>query len=339
MIEFDKVTLGWNPFFQEQYDREAAHDCYPGRISLIHRSHCVVWSAKGEQHPDIGAFHEPKNIAVGDWVLLPHDGNQPIRILQRLNVLSRKAAARKADTQLMAANVDSLFIVSSCDQDFDESRIERYLALSAEIDIEPVIVLTKADLADDVEPFTRSARSLQHGVSVECIDARNAEHVTTLKALCATGQTVALVGASGVGKSTLINTLADAGQRTCEVSSFDGKGRHTTTARSLHLLHNGGVLIDTPGMRELELTACEKGIEAVFADVSRVLGHCKFANCTHKNEPDCAIRTAIEAGELDIDRWHRYQTLQSEQVLFKQAVAAKQLKGRRRRRKYKEKEN
>jgi ribosome biogenesis GTPase len=335
MKVFDDVTLGWKPFFQEQLDREATNDCFPGRISLIHRSHCVVWSAKGEHLADIKSFHEPKNLAVGDWVLLPNEGDKRIRLLERQNELSRKAAARKADTQLMAANVDTLFIVSACDRDFAESRIERYLALSAEIDIKPIIVLTKADLADDVEPFKRSACALQHGISVECVDARNAEHLTTLKSLCGIGQTVALVGASGVGKSTLINTLADAGQRTCEVSGFDGKGRHTTTARSLHLLHNGGVLIDTPGMRELELGVCEKGIETVFADVSSHLGRCKFANCSHQNEPGCVMRAAIDAGELDIERWRRYQTLQHEQILFKQAVARKLLKGRRRGRQHK----
>ncbi len=336
MKAFDKVTLGWKPFFQEQLDRETTNDCYPGRISLIHRSHCVVWSDKGELRPEIKSFHEPKNIAVGDWVLLPNAGDEPIRILERKNKVSRKAAMSKADTQLIAANVDTLFIVSSCDQDFSESRIERYLALSAELDITPVIVLTKADLANDVEPFKRSARALQHGIAIECVNACDAQHLTTLKSFCGIGQTVALVGASGVGKSTLINTLADAGQRTCEVSGFDGKGRHTTTARSLHLLHNGGVLIDTPGMRELELATCEKGIETVFADVSRVLGHCRFSNCAHQDEPGCAIRAAIDTGELDIERWRRYQTLQQEQALFEQAVAKKRLRGRKRGRRRKQ---
>jgi len=330
MNEFDKATLGWTPFFQEQLDREAASDCSPGRIALIHRSHCIVWNAQGEQHADIHLFHDRKNIAVGDWVLLPHSGDKAIRVLDRQNELSRKAAARKADTQLMAANVDTLFIVSACDQDFAESRIERYLALAAEVGIRPVVVLTKADLANDIEAFQRSARVLQRGLSVECVDARNSAHLGTLRALCTKGQTVALVGASGVGKSTLVNTLADAGQRTCEVSGFDGKGRHTTTARSLHLLHGGGVLIDTPGMRELELGACERGIDAVFADVSSQLGHCKFSNCAHQNDPGCAILAAISAGDVDINRWQRYQTLQREQILFNQAVAAKRLRGRKR---------
>ncbi len=288
---------------------------YPARISKIHRSHCIVWSSKGIGTFEVGVFSEPKDLAVGDWILIPNEGERPLRILDRETVLIRKAAGKRTHDQTIAANVDTLFIVMSCDQDFNISRIERYLALVFEAGINPVVVLTKIDLIDDADKFKKEVEALQSDLRVECVNAKNNESLTSLRNLCTEGHTIALVGSSGVGKSTLINSLTDAEQLTAEVSIEDGKGQHTTTSRSLHLLNDGGILIDTPGIRELQLSDCEVGIEDAFDDVMQFIAQCKFNNCQHKTEIKCGIKAALESGELDSRRWENYQKLKTEQKL------------------------
>ncbi len=312
-MTFDLAQLGWKPCFQQQLNTDEESQCYPARIAQIHRSHCIVWSRNGTETFEIGVFRDPKNMAVGDWILIPNDGERPLRIFERETVLIRKAAGQRRHDQLIAANVDTLFIVTSCNQDFNASRIERYLALAAEAKIKPVIVLTKMDLSDDSDAYRNKALKLQNELRVECVNAKDKSSLTGLKTLCTEGHTIALVGSSGVGKSTLINNLTDADQLTAEISEEDGKGIHTTTSRSLHLLHDGGILIDTPGIRELQLSESKTGIEDTFEDVLQYLGYCKFKNCQHKTENDCAIKTALDNGELDQRRWESYQKLQYEQ--------------------------
>jgi len=313
-MTFDLAQLGWKPCFQQQLNTDEESQCYPARIAQIHRSHCIVWSRNGTETFEIGVFRDPKNMAVGDWILIPNDGERPLRIFERETVLIRKAAGQRKHDQLIAANVDILFIVTSCNQDFNASRIERYLALAAEAKIKPVIVLTKMDLSDDSDAYRNKALKLQNELRVECVNAKDKSSLTGLKTLCTEGHTIALVGSSGVGKSTLINNLTDADQLTAEISEEDGKGIHTTTSRSLHLLHDGGILIDTPGIRELQLSESKIGIEDTFEDVLQYLGYCKFKNCQHKTENDCAIKTALDNGELDQRRWESYQKLQGEQA-------------------------
>jgi len=248
-------------------------------------------------------------------MLIPNEGERPLRLLDRETVLIRKAAGKRTQDQIIAANVDTLLIVTSCDQDFNVSRIERYLALANEAKITPVIVLTKIDLSNDIRSFEESANALQNNLRVECVNSKDHISLTSLRTLCAEGHTIALVGSSGVGKSTLINSLTDSDQLTADVSIEDGKGQHTTTSRSLHLLHDGGILIDTPGIRELQLSDCETGIDDTFDDVSQFLGCCKFNDCQHQTEKGCAIKDALESGELDLRRWESYQKLQNEQKL------------------------
>jgi ribosome biogenesis GTPase len=313
--------LGWKPFFQDQLTRDELDNSYPARISEIHRTRAVIWNESGKQDVDIGLFNGLPNIAVGDWLLMPNGEERPLRILDRQSALLRKAAGNRIDRQLIAANIDTLFIVTSCNQDFNESRIERYLVLATEANVRPVIVLTKADLVDDPEQFKTTARELYQDVAIEYVDARTPESVEPLKRWCGVGETVVLVGSSGVGKSTLINSLADAQQKTLAIREDDDKGRHATTARSLHLLNGGGLFIDTPGIRELQLTESEQGIEDTFDDVVQFFGQCKFRNCQHNLEQGCAILTAIETGDLDERRWHSYLKLQDEQKNFNKTLA------------------
>jgi len=310
---FNLLQLGWKPCFQQQMSSDEEKTSYPARIAQVHRSHCIVWSSKGIETFEIGVFSDPKNMAVGDWILIPNEGERPLRLFERETVLIRKAAGQRKHDQLIAANVDTLFIVTSCNQDFNASRIERYLALAAEAKIQPVIVLTKIDLSDDVDSYENQALKLKNDIRVECVNAKDETSLSALKTFCTEGHTITLIGSSGVGKSTLINNLTDAEQITAEISEEDGKGKHTTTSRSLHLLQDGGILIDTPGIRELKLAETESGIEDTFEDVTQYLGVCKFKNCQHKTENGCAIKTALDNGELDQRRWESYQKLQHEQ--------------------------
>jgi ribosome biogenesis GTPase len=226
-------------------------------------------------------------ITVGDWLLIDKQGPTVSRRLERFGLFQRRAAGTSGSIQLIAANVDTLFIVTSANHDFNIARLERYLAVAHDAGAYPVIVITKADTVESVSE-------------------------AVLRPWCESGQTVALVGSSGVGKSTLINTLTGSHQETRGIREDDQRGRHTTTARSMHQLPDGGWLIDTPGMRELQLVDVGDAIDDVFTDVADLAENCRFGDCTHETEPGCAVLAAIEAGELDADRLRRYLKLLSE---------------------------
>jgi ribosome biogenesis GTPase len=251
-------------------------------------------------------------VAVGDWVLLDADGPRLERCLDRFGLFQRRAAGSGGAIQLIAANVDTLFIVTSANRDFNIARLERYLAIAHDAGAFPVIVITKADTVDSASDFVKQASALAPGVLVEALDARSPDEVSVLRSWCESGQTVALLGSSGVGKSTLINTLTGEHQLTKEVREDDQRGRHTTTSRSMHRLPHGGWLVDTPGMRELQLVDVGDALDDVFAEVAALAAACRFADCSHGPEPGCAIQAAIEAGTLDADRLRRYRKLLSE---------------------------
>lgn len=249
-------------------------------------------------------------VAVGDW--LEVRGQMALRVLDRTSLVSRKAAGSGVARQVIAANLDALFIVSSCNADFNAGRMERFLVLAASAGVEPVVVLTKADTSADPQAFVREAQALKKGLAVVLIDAKRDDVRTALGPWIGPGQTVALLGSSGVGKTTIANALTGGAAAVQDIRDDDAKGRHTTTGRYLVAMSGGGWLIDTPGMREVQLTDAYDGIGLFFDDLTQLSLTCKFRNCRHEGEPGCAIRAAIASGDLDTARLARWQKLLAE---------------------------
>jgi ribosome biogenesis GTPase len=251
--------------------------------------------------------------AVGDFVLYAQ-GKPPVieQILPRHTELQRGAAGESGQRQIIAANIDTVFVLNGLDGDFNPARIERYLLLVQASGAAPVLVLTKADTLDAQAALAELARRLP-GVPMFAVNAKSAESIAPLLAWLGPGHTAVLVGSSGVGKSTLTNTLlGQVRQATAAVRESDSRGRHTTTHRALIALPSGGCLIDTPGMRELKLTGEEEIDEGQFADIEALAERCRFGDCAHVGEPGCAVRAALEDGELDAARWQNYLKLRDE---------------------------
>ncbi|MDN5568479.1 MAG: ribosome small subunit-dependent GTPase A, partial [Paracoccus sp. (in: a-proteobacteria)] len=245
------ASLGWSPFYDEQITPED-EGLVPMRIASVHRSRLSAETGAGQIRLELPLHASTTDFAVGDWVLVNADTNVAERRLERAALLRRRTEHARGP-QLIAANVDTLFIVTSCNDDFNSARLERYLALANEAGTTPVIVLTKIDKTDAADTYRSQAQELQRDVQVVLVNAKDPDASDALLPSCGTGQTVALVGSSGVGKSTLLNTLAnkapDQQQLTGGIREGDAKGRHTTTSRSLHAIAGGGWVIDTPGMR------------------------------------------------------------------------------------------
>jgi ribosome biogenesis GTPase len=321
----DLADYGWSAHFQSQLDLTDLETRAPVRVLAVHRGMIEVAGPAFAGRIDTSMLDDrddEERATVGDWMLLDQQTKRPVRLLERKSLFKRKEPGTGRSVQLIAANVDTLLIVSSCNQDFNPARLERYLALAREAEVQPIVVLTKADLADDPAPYTAKAARLLPGLLVECLDARSRADVARLEPWCGRGQTVALLGSSGVGKSTLTNTLAGGDvQATRGIREDDAKGRHTTTGRSLHRLPMGGWLLDTPGMRELQLTDSERGLDDVFSDVVGLAAECRFADCGHQSEPGCAVLAAIECGELDPNRLKRYRKLVAENAKNQASLA------------------
>lgn len=257
---------------------------------------------------------------VGDWLLIDRDDRKLVRILERASLFKRPAPADDRRIQLIAANVDTLFVVTSCDQDFNIARIERYLVLAREVGVRPVVVLTKMDRSPDPGRFAEAAGALQERLLVELVNARDPDSVARLSRYCGVGETVALVGSSGVGKSTLVNTLKGSDNiATQAVRESDGKGLHTTTVRQMHRLgfgpEGGGWLVDTPGMREIQMSEVTSGVAEVFDDLVTITLGCRFTNCSHGDEPGCALRASIAEGRVEPARVARWRKLADEDVV------------------------
>lgn len=314
------TQLGWRPFFQQQISLEEWE--YPvARVVAQHRNRLELWGDEGEFGIDLHSSMPP--ITVGDWILLTPDG-QFLRLLDRQSLFRRKAAGSKVNEQLMAANVDTLLIVTSLNEDFNLGRIERYLSLANEAHAEAVVILSKADLCEHPESFRDQVQALDPLLAVETINCLNRHETTRLAHWCGEGKTIAFMGSSGVGKSTLVNTLlGEFSQLTGSIRDDDSKGRHTTTSRSIHLMPQGGLLLDTPGMRELQLAGCDEGVNATFSDIASLSETCRFADCQHVSEPGCAVQNAISKGFLEQRRLTSFQKLLREQAFNNATLAQK----------------
>ena len=325
--------FGLVPFFIQQLEDPDLLDSRVGRVASVHRSTIAVFCNEGTLSvglsPTLQQSRPVDRPTVGDWVVMDESLTRVERVLERKSLFKRVGAGSGTDIQPVAANIDTLFIVTSCNEEFKESRLERYLALCDEAGAMPVIVLTKIDLTDDTADYLARARTVQAGVSVETANALDPDTLDGVRAWIDNSSTVALVGSSGVGKSSLLNSLAkESLAATRHIREQDKKGRHTTTHRELHQLPSGGLLIDVPGMRELRLAEVSDALGTVFEDIERLAMQCQFADCEHASEPGCAVLRAIEASQLDRRRLVSYQKLQRENALASATLAEKRAQGR-----------
>jgi len=330
--QLDLADFGWSPFFSSQLSTDDLAELLPVRVMAVHRGGLDVASPSVQTliPPFVLNDGDDESVAtVGDWLLVEPNTLRPRRLLDRKSLFKRRAPGTDRRVQLIAANVDTLMVVSSCNQDFNAARLERYLALAREADVTPIVVLTKSDLSNNSGELAQQAAKLLPGLLVESLDARDPDAVACLEPWCGKGQTVSLVGSSGVGKTTLVNTLSGTTElATQDIREDDDKGRHTTTGRALYRLPSGGWLMDTPGMRELQLTDAREGLDEVFADIVALANTCRFSDCQHQSEPGCAIQVAIFDGTLEADRLRRWQKLAAEEAFNSSSLAERRAKGR-----------
>lgn len=312
--------LGFDPFFQQQVTQAHAH-FLPARIAAQHRGQYDVWYDGGQGTAALTGRMakqlQPEQFpTVGDWVLLKEMPTaEPALIeciLERRTAFSRGAAGRQSREQVVAANIDVVFAVCGLDNDYNPARIERYLARIWAGGAQPVVILNKIDICDRTAQRVAEIESLCMGVPVYAVSATRQEGLAVLNNHVGPGITTAFMGSSGAGKSTLINALlGEERMRTAEIRATDGRGRHTTTHRQLLFVPQGGLLIDTPGMRELQLLD-EEGLDTLFADIEELALGCRFRDCRHEGEPGCGVRAAVEAGALPAERLEHYHKLEKE---------------------------
>jgi ribosome biogenesis GTPase len=321
--QYNLHELGWNERLEKEF--EAFKGTYSvGRVVVEYKALYKIYSEAGELlgsvsgkmiHLATGREDYP---AVGDWVIIEKISGQEDRtiihgILQRSSKFSRKIAGNTMEEQIIATNIDTVFLCMSLNQNFNLRRLERYITMAWDSGANPVVLLTKADLCEDVEKRLEETREVALGIDIICSSCIDKMGINEVKKYIKKGKTIAFLGSSGVGKSTIINELTgEVHQITQEVSELGDRGKHTTTNRELMLIEGGGIVIDTPGMRELHILDVEESINQAFDDIESFAKDCKFSDCTHSVEPGCAVKIAIENGELSEKRYESYFKLKKE---------------------------
>jgi ribosome biogenesis GTPase len=309
--------LGWDAFFADAFRPYEGEGLIPARVAARHHGPCELLTERGRIGGLPAGKLEGLDLPVaGDWVAVRElEGEKRgivEAILPRRTTFTRKEAWRRTVAQVVAANVDTIFLVTAFGQDLNPRRLERYLTAAWDSGANPVIVVNKRDTATDAEDELAEAKAIAFGVPVHAVSAATGAGLAELEPYLGRGRTVALLGSSGVGKSTLINRLAGRELLPTADTSKDGRGRHTTTNRELVPLPGGALLLDTPGMRELALWADESVLDSTFAEIIDIAGACRFADCTHLHEPGCAVQAAIADGSLEAERFDSYLKLQRE---------------------------
>ncbi len=318
---------GYNTFFEDHFREYSGNGYIPGRVAIQNKNNYTVYSEHGELTAEVSgkmmfdAEDKEDYPSVGDWVVMRAilDEQKAIidKVLPRHSIFSRKEAGSRTERQILASNIDTVFIMTSLNHDFNLRRLERYLVLALESGASPVIVLSKADLCEDITNKVNETNSIAGDIPVHVLSSIMHQGVDELKQYFDGNKTVAVLGSSGVGKSTFINTLlGDESLKTLDISSYKDKGHHATTRRELILIPTGGLIIDTPGMRELQLWEGGEGIENIFEDIEALVHKCKFSDCSHRKEPGCAVREAIENSELDEKRYESYLKMKRETRYF-----------------------
>lgn len=316
-------NLGWDPYFETNFRSYLDQGYTAGRVAAQYKNAYRLYTEHGELTGEVSGNMRYKAAgyndfpAIGDWVIIsarPHEKKATIHgFLPRKSKFSRKMAGQLTEEQIVAANVDTVFLVTSLNNNFNLRRIERYLITAWESGANPVIILSKADICDDIEDMVRSVEAIAPGVPIHVISSVMMQGLDVLKQYLGEGQTVALIGSSGVGKSTLVNELSGSKtQEVREVREHDDHGMHTTTYRELIILPAGGLIIDTPGMRELQLWDVSEGMSETFEDIEAFASQCRFGDCRHEKEPFCAVKQAEKDGIIPKGRLDSYKKLQKE---------------------------